>query len=233
MRYLLSESGAAAVRSIASRRGGAGLDPRDLAQPGVLAETFGVEIRELSGSRHIRIYIPNRAGLVKLDGETASAATGVLNGWNDLGPFGGVQTIVYLELTDSASGRRWSPVPRTSNAPAPTGSGLVLPSLILARIDADGTVHQLHTGAVAFTSHYIVRVTSGQGSADKAKLLNRIGEVVAEIDGTGAITFAHDVTVTGTIDASGGISNSTGITIGGSLYAPTRLGTGEVVLARQ
>lgn len=234
MRYLLSETGAAAVRALESRHGGSGLERRDVAQPGDLASTFAVELRTLSNQRWIRVYIPNRSGAVKVDGESFVPVIGIVNGWNNIAVFGGVQTIVYLEPFDGGTTRTWSIVARTSQL-TPTGSQLVLPTMMIARIDADGVVHQLHLGALVFTTHYLVR-----GTGYKSKLLTRLGNLVAEIDETpgvpsttGDVAFAGNVTVAGEIDASGGISNATGIRIGGSLYVPTRISTGDTVLAKQ
>lgn len=182
-RYLVSPQSAAILRSLSSERGGSDTDPRGAREESLWREhpPFTVRVFEVPGvGRVVRCYVPNRAGIVKMNGVNAQTSLVFSDGWAHLGAFGGVQTIVYLELSWASAGTQlnWTLVARTSNV-TPSGAGLTLPAVMIARVAASGVVSQIHAGGLTLTTHYLVA-----SSTTATQLLAKDGTLVATIEPT-------------------------------------------------
>lgn len=262
-RYILSEPAAAAVRDLVARSGGSSdADPaaRFQAPPGEYPP-FTVRIRKLqSGLRRLQCYVPfNGAALVTVNGAGAVAAPATRYGdWIDIAAEPSALTIVYLivyTIAGTSPSVYWRLAPRTSNY-TPSGPGndaaLVMPNVRIARVEADGVVRQLSSGALTLSTHYVVR----SSSSAVVRLLDGSGAVAAEITTSGttpSVSLAGALSVAGDTALSGGLSVPAGKTatfsgelampsgstlrVSGDVYAPAVITDGNgnsiTVLAKQ
>lgn len=194
---------------------------------------FTVRLRNLTNQMRIECYIPNRAGLVKLDGANAQASYGIVDGWNLVGFWTGSQTIVYIYLSTALGQTNWNFWVRTSTY-TPSGKELTYPMPMVARITASGIVQQIHTGGYDLAS--VITKHNSYGTA--TELLDPYGAVAASMDGV-AINTSQKVVAGGGIDVPDGaaldIKPGGSIRIGGNTYAPARVvidGTSYTILAK-